>query len=157
MLVDSDLRRPAFHEVFQLPLEPGVCEVLRKDASLSEAVHATERDHLAVLTAGRLDRLALAELSNGVVAEMFQALRETFDFVVIDSSPILPVADARFVSQHVDAVVLSVFRDVSEAAKIQAACEILKAFGVPSIDAVLIGTNANGCGEGMGYTSKVVA
>jgi capsular exopolysaccharide synthesis family protein len=157
MLVDFDLRRPACHEVFHLPLEPGVCDVLRKQTSLAEVVHATERDHLAVLTAGRLDRLALAELSNGVVAEMFRALREMFDFIVVDTSPILPVADARFVSQHVDGLVLSVFRDVSEAAKVQAACEILKAFGVPSIDAVVVGANGHGCGEGLGYTSKVVA
>ena len=59
--------------------------------------------------------------------------------MIIDSSPILPVADTRFVSQHADAVVLSVFRDVSEVPKIQAACEILDAFGVRDMEAVVTG------------------
>ena len=43
--------------------------------------------------------------------------------MIIDSSPILPVADTRFVSQYADTVVLSVFRDLSEVPKIQATCE----------------------------------
>ena len=129
VLVDFDLRRPAFDEVFGLPLEPGVCEVLRQQDAVSAFVHHAA-DNLAVVTAGRWDRTALASLSNGAAAAMFKQLREDYDFVVVDTSPILPVADARFVSQHVDSVVLSVFRDISEAPKIEAACEILAAFGV---------------------------
>jgi len=157
VLVDFDLRRPAFDEVFGLPLEPGVCEVLRQQAELSGLVHQTATSNLAVVTAGRWDRLALASLSNGAAASMFKELRDEFDFVVIDTSPILPVADARFVSQYVDSVVLSVFRDISEAPKIQAACEILAAFGVRSIEAVVTGPNENMYGQHLGYESTVSA
>jgi capsular exopolysaccharide synthesis family protein len=157
VLVDFDLRRPAFDEVFGLPLEPGVCEVLRQQAELSSLVHQTATGNLAVVTAGRWDRLALASLSNGAAASMFKELRDEYDFVVIDTSPILPVADARFVSQYVDSVVLSVFRDISEAPKIQAACEILAAFGVRSIEAVVTGPNVNMYGQHTGYESTVSA
>jgi polysaccharide biosynthesis transport protein len=76
---------------------------------------------------------------------------------VVDTSPILPVADARFVSQHVDSVVLSVFRDVSEAPKIQATCEILAAFGVHAVEAVVTGPNVNMYGEHAGYESTISA
>ena len=157
VLVDFDLRRPAFDEVFGLLLEPGVCEVLRQQAELSSLVHQTATSNLAVVTAGRWDRLALASLSNGAAASMFKELRDEYDFVVIDTSPILPVADARFVSQYVDSVVLSVFRDISEAPKIQAACEILAAFGVRSIEAVVTGPNVNMYGQHTGYESTVSA
>ncbi len=129
VLVDFDLRRPSFDEMFGVPLSPGVSEVLRHEADAAGLVHPVAADNLAVVTAGRWDRQALASLSNGCVDSLFKQLREDFDFVVVDTSPILPVADARFVSQYVDAVVLSVFRDVSEAPKIQAACDILAAFG----------------------------
>ena len=156
VLVDFDLRRPAFDEVFGLPLEPGMCEVLRQQAELSSLIHQTA-DNLSVITAGRWDRLALASLSNGAASSVFKELRDEFDFVVIDTSPVLPVADARFVSQYVDSVVLSVFRDISEAPKIQAACEILAAFGVRSIEAVVTGPNDNMYGEHMGYESTVTA
>ena len=132
VLVDFDLRRPSFDEMFGVPLSPGVSEVLRHESDVADLVHPVAADNLAVVTAGRWDRQALASLSNGSVDALFKQLREDFDFVVVDTSPILPVADARFVSQYVDTVVLSVFRDVSEAPKIQAACDILAAFGVHS-------------------------
>ena len=156
VLVDFDLRRPAFDEVFGLPLEPGVCEVLRQKDAVSAFVHQAA-DNLAVVTAGRWDRSALASLSNGAAAAMFKQLREDYDFVVVDTSPILPVADARFVSQHVDSVVLSVFRDISEAPKIEAACEILAAFGVNTLEAVVTGPNNNMYGRHMGYESMISA
>jgi succinoglycan biosynthesis transport protein ExoP len=157
VLVDFDLRRPAFDEVFGLPLEPGVCEALREHNAQATMVHQIATNNMAVVTAGRWDRTALASLSNGAAAAMFQKLREDYDFVIVDTSPILPVADARFVSQHVDSVVLSVFRDVSEAPKIQAACEILSAFGVHTIEAVVTGPNDNMYGDHMGYESTISA
>jgi capsular exopolysaccharide synthesis family protein len=157
VLVDFDLRRPAFDEVFGLPLEPGVCEVLRQECEISAVVHEVATKNLAVVTAGRWDRNALASLSNGSAAGLFKKLREAYDFVVVDASPVLPVADARFVSQHVDAVVFSVFRDVSRAPKIQAACEILAAFGVHTVEAVVTGPNDNLYGEDMQYESTISA
>lgn len=157
VLVDFDLRRPSFDVVFGLPLEPGICEVLRDQNPISALVQQVATNNLSVVTAGRWDRLALASLSNGTAAVIFKRLREEYDFVVVDTSPILPIADARFVSQHVDSVVLSVFRDVSEAPKVQAACEILAAFGVRSVEAVVTGSNSNSYGQHMGYESTTPA
>ncbi len=139
VLVDFDLRRPAFDKVLGLPLEPGVSEVLRGQADTSEVVHETGTDKLYVTTAGRWDRQALTALANGAAGRLFEAFREQYEFVVVDAAPILPVADTRFISQHVDTVVLSIFRDISRAPKITAACEILKAFGVGCVEAVVTG------------------
>ena len=160
VLVDFDLRRPSFDEMFQMPLSPGVSEVLRHEcdpADAADLVHPVAADNLSVVTAGRWDRQALASLSNGSVDALFRQLREDFDFVVVNTSPILPVADARFVSQYVNTVVLSVFRDVSEAAKIQAACDILAAFGVRSVEAVVTGPGNGVYGRHTGYESTVSA
>ena len=143
-LVDFDLRRPALAAAFDLPLEPGLSDVLRGQADLAQLVHRTAIDeNLSVATAGIWDRVALAALANGGAAPIFEKLRAQFEFVVADASPILPVADTRFVSQHVDAVILSVFRDISQMPKVQAACEILDAFGVRTLEAVVIGPNEN--------------
>jgi succinoglycan biosynthesis transport protein ExoP len=138
-LVDFDLRRPAFDKVLGLPLQPGVSEVLRGQVDPSEVVHQTGTENLYVVTAGRWDRHALTALANGAAGTLFDALRAEYEFVVVDAAPILPVADTRFVSQHVDVVVLSVFRDISRAPKIVAAREILEAFGVPCVEAVVTG------------------
>jgi succinoglycan biosynthesis transport protein ExoP len=139
VLVDFDLRRPAFDKVLGLPLEPGVSEVLRGQNDPSQVVHETGTDNLYVVTAGRWDRHALTALANGAAGPLFDALRAGYQFVVVDAAPILPVADTRFVSQHVDAVILTVFRDISRAPKIVAACEILEAFGVSCVEAVVTG------------------
>jgi polysaccharide biosynthesis transport protein len=157
VLVDFDLRRPSFDEMFGVPLSPGVSESLRQESGAVDVVHATSTDNLCVVAAGRWDRQTLASLSNGGVDLLFKQLREEFEFVVVDTSPILPVADARFVSQFVDTVVLSVFRDVSEAPKIQAACDILAAFGAQAVEAVVTGQNSNLYGRHMGYESTVSA
>ncbi len=157
VLVDFDLRRPSFDEVFGVPLSPGVSEALRHQSTVAELVHPTATDNLAVVTAGRWDRQALASLSNGSAASLFEQLRQEFAFVVVDTSPILPVADARFVSQLVDSVVLSVFRDISEAPKIQAACEILAAFGVQSVEAVVTGLNDYSYGKHLVFEAATTA
>lgn len=137
VLVDFDLRQPALDQAFELTLEPGISEVLRQEIELAEVIQETGTDNLSVVAAGRWDRQALAALANGGAGPIFESLREEAEFIVIDASAVLPVADTRFVSQHVDTVLLSIFRDVSQAHKVRAACEILDAFGVRSLEAVV--------------------
>ena len=151
LLVDFDLRQPTFDEVFGLPKAPGLSEILRGECDLANCIHATGTENLSVLTAGCWDRFALAALANNSVASMFKELREDYEFVIVDTSPILPIADTRFVSQYVDSVVLCVFRDISQAPRIRAACEILEAFGVRSVEAVVTGVNEHLGGKRSGY------
>ncbi len=151
VLVDFDLRRPGLDGVFGVPSEPGVCEALRGEGDLAGMIQPTGTEHLSVLPAGRCDRRAMAALANGGAGPLFEQLRQQYDFVIIDSSPILPVADTRFVSQHADTVVLSVFRDLSEVPKIQATCEILDAFGVRDLEAVVTGGSGFAYGRGRQY------
>jgi capsular exopolysaccharide synthesis family protein len=151
LLVDFDLRQPTFDEVFGVPKAPGISEILRGDCDLTNCIHATGTDNLSVLTAGCWDRFALAALANNCVASMFKELREDYEFVIVDTSPILPVADTRLVCQHVDSVVLCVFRDISQAPLIRSACEILEAFGVRSAEAVVTGVTERLGGKNFGY------
>jgi capsular exopolysaccharide synthesis family protein len=151
LLVDFDLRSPSFDEVFGVPKSPGLSEILRGECDLSSCIHVTDTENLSVLTAGVWDRFALSALANNSVASMFKELREDYEFVIVDTSPILPIADTRFVSQYVDSVVLCVFRDISQAGHIRSACEILEAFGVRSVEAVVTGVNDNLGGKRLAY------
>ncbi len=139
VLVDFDIRQPAIDQVFAIPLEPGVAEILRDGVDLHEAVQDTDIENLAVLPAGRGDRRLLVSLANGAVRGLFDQLRQEFEFVVVDASPILPVPDTRFLAKHVDGVVLSVLRDVSSVPNILSACEVLAGFGVRPLGAVVTG------------------
>ena len=73
------------------------------------------------------------------VAEVFAALRSRFEFIVVDSAPVLTIADAMMLGQHVDTAILSVMRDVSPAPKVYEAHEKLRAVGIPILGVVVNG------------------
>ncbi len=139
LLVDADLRCPSIHRLFDMPLAAGISEVLRDEVNLAEAIQATPIEELKILTAGHCDRQTIRVLSLGGLSPLFATLKEEFDFIIVDSSPILPVADALLVAQQVDAVLFSIFRDVSRKAKVSAASHRLHSLGVPILGAVVTG------------------
>ena len=139
LLIDADLRRPMMHRLFDRPLAPGLCELLRGDVDLEEAIGPTPVSELTILTAGECDRSALRILSQGGIGPKFAQLKQRFDFILVDTSPILPVADAMQIAQYVDVALFSIFRDVSRKTKIKAAFERLQRLGVPVLGAVVTG------------------
>jgi capsular exopolysaccharide synthesis family protein len=156
VLVDFDLRQPTLDGALGLPLGPGICEALRGEGDVMGMVQQTETECLSVITAGSWSRQVLPSLSSGVVGTVLEQLRANFDFVIIDSSPLLPIVDTRLVSQHVDSVVLAVLRDVSQGSAVLAAQEMLDAFGVRSIEAVVTGGVEHGNAKNLAYQTAMV-
>jgi capsular exopolysaccharide synthesis family protein len=155
LLIDFDTRRPSVERTFQMSLQPGVCETLRGECAAADAVRASGAPNLSVMTAGQWDPQVMTMLASGVMDSLFATLRGQFQFIVIDSCPVLPVADSRFVAQHVDGVLLTVLRDVSRAPKVRAACRILASLGARVLGTVVAEPSA---GESMnGYYHAVRA
>jgi capsular exopolysaccharide synthesis family protein len=146
LLLDADLRHPAAHSQFGLPLAPGFCELLRGDADLDQVIQKTPLDHLLVLPAGTCDREAVESLTRPEVADLFKWLKDRFDYIVIDTSPILPVADALLIGQHADAVLFSVLSNVSRLPAIYAAQQKLAGLGIRILGAVVTGPDAESYG-----------
>src|SRR5207247_7787622 len=90
LLVDTDMRRPALHGVFDLPLCPGLGELLRAEAEIADAVRPGPANDLWVLPAGRFTSEGIQALALAGVPTIFGRLREQFDFIVVDSCPVLP-------------------------------------------------------------------
>lgn len=143
LLVDFDLRRPMLHSVFGVEVQPGVGEVLSGECQPKDAVHELDDSPLRLMTAGRWRRASLSHLTDQAVARLFDSVRGDYDFIIVDASPILPAIDTRIVARHVDGVVLSMLRDVSERPKVKAACEVLKSFDAKVLGAVVIGAAAD--------------
>lgn len=141
LLIDCDLRRPALHRIFDLPQDEGLCELLRGELGAAEVVCPTPVDDLFAVTAGRSDALALQALARGDLHQVLEGYRGQFDFIVLDTAPILPVADSLLVAQHADAVVFSILHEVSRLPMVYGACERLSALGVRVLGAVLAGTD----------------
>src|SRR5271157_2483668 len=144
LLIDADLRCPSIHRLFDLTLDPGLSELLRGEVAFEDVIVFTAVEELKVLTAGKCDTQTLRILSQGGLGGLFARLKEQFDFVIVDSSPILPVADAQIIAQQVDAVLFSILADVSRKTKILAAYQRIAALGVKVLGAVVTGAHDGG-------------
>jgi capsular exopolysaccharide synthesis family protein len=141
LLIDFDLRRPVLHRVYEVELGPGVSDILTGAATIDDALQPAPSDHLTLLTAGNWRQKGLGALTDARIEQLFQECRARFDFVIVDSSPVLPVVDGRLVSRHVDGVIISLLRDVSEVPRVGAACQMLDSFGAPIMGGVMIGSS----------------
>jgi capsular exopolysaccharide synthesis family protein len=141
LLVDGDLRHPAAHRLFDASQEPGFSELLRGEVTAAAAVRPTPLSRLWLMPAGQWDSHAVQALAQDQVKSLLTQLKEHYDFVVIDSCPVLPVADSLLLGQHVDAVVFSVLRDVSRIPAVHAAGQRLSQLGIRVLGAVAIGVN----------------
>jgi capsular exopolysaccharide synthesis family protein len=140
LLIDADLRKPAVHALFNLAESPGLSDVLRGEVPVAEAVQPTPVPNLFLLPAGSRDEQAAQALAHDGLAVVFATLRQAYDFVLVDSSPVLPVPDALMVVRHVDGVLFSIMQRVSRLPRVQAACERLAMVGARILGAVLSGS-----------------
>jgi capsular exopolysaccharide synthesis family protein len=146
LLIDCDLRSPAAHRLFELPADPGVCELLRGEVELADAIRATPANNLWLIPAGQCDAQTLQSLAQDGVGAMLGQLKEQFDFIVVDSSPVLPVADALLIGQNVDVVIFSLLRDVSRIPNVYAAYQRLSTLGIRMLGAVVNGVSRGAYG-----------
>jgi polysaccharide biosynthesis transport protein len=143
VLVDCDLRRPAVHRLFNLPAEPGFSDLLRKQGDAAAMMQTGPLENLSILPAGHSDPAAFQALAQHQATEIFKSLKEQYDFVIVDSAPILAVADSLLIGQCVDGVVFSILRDVSRLPMVYNAYERLAALRVRILGAVVNGTAAD--------------
>lgn len=101
VLVDCDLRRPSVHHQFGLPNDVGLSSVVEGRARLDEVTHFVQ-DGLAVLTSGPGVANPTELLGSAACASVLQAVIDQSDVTIIDSPPVLPVADARIAGRHTD-------------------------------------------------------
>jgi len=142
LLMDCDLRTPAAHQLLEQTLQPGLSEVLLEEIALPDAVRpATALEGLWLLPAGQWDREVLQALAQDGPQRIFDQLREEFDFVIVDSHPVLEAADSLLVAQHVDAVILSLLRDKSQVPPVYSAAQRLTSLGVRVLGAVVNGVS----------------
>src|SRR5262249_37756301 len=92
---------------------------------------------------------SVQSLSTSYLGTSIAALCVQFDYVVIDSGPVLKVADSLLVGQHVDAAILSVLKDASKVPNVYEACERLRSVGITVMGAVVNGVNDDAAQHGV--------
>jgi len=141
LLIDADFRNPSVAKVFDVCSTTGLGEVLCNEATLDEVLVPSNLPELTIMPAGRYSDVVFRGLSQGSLRKIFSELKDRFEFVIVDSAPVLPVADALTIATYVDAVILSTLRDVSRLPKVFAAYQRLGVLGVRILGAVVTGVH----------------
>lgn len=103
LLVDSDLRRPALHKYFGVSNNIGLTDFLLGQKSLEEVIQTTPLANLDFLPSGKLPSSALGVLNSERMKQFIEEVKARYDFVLLDSPPIMGVSDASIISRLVDA------------------------------------------------------
>ena len=106
LLVDCDLRRPRQHELFQIDRREGLSTVLTGATELPDAVQPTTVDGLSVITCGPLPSNPAELLSSPRFADFLELASSKYDFVLLDSAPLLSVSDPATIAARADGVLL---------------------------------------------------
>lgn len=106
LLVDTDLRKPTVHYTFNLKNVRGLTNVLTKQTTLTDAVQATEVEHLSILTCGPIPPNPAELLGSESMSQFIELAKTQFDVVLFDTPPILAVADAQILANKVDGSIL---------------------------------------------------
>jgi capsular exopolysaccharide synthesis family protein len=137
-VVCGDLRKPQLHRHLGVDASPGLTSVLLGEVELVEALQKVpgEQD-LAVLAAGEEPPNPSELLSTEAAADVIWSLAERADVVIIDSPPVLPVADALVLAQQVDGVILVADARRTGLPEIREACQRLEQVHAPMVGTVL--------------------
>jgi capsular exopolysaccharide synthesis family protein len=106
LLVDADLRKPRVHRVFHLSNRLGLVSFLTGSAEAETTVAVSEIAGLAVCPSGPLPPNPSELLASERMARFVEAVRKRFDYVIVDSPPVLAVSDAILPGSLSDGVVL---------------------------------------------------
>lgn len=130
LIIDCDLRKPAQHLLFDMSRRPGMCELLVEMTDMDEACRETEMGNLWLLPSGGQTKSPEQLLSSPRVSDLVRACRTYFDFIVCDSSPVLPANDALLVGAHLDGAALVVRAYKTQRGEAKKAVDLLRSSGI---------------------------
>ncbi len=137
ILIDADLRRPRLHQLFGQAAEPGLTNVMVGKASLADAIRSTDVPGLSLLLAGRLPPNPVELVATAQFTDTLRRLTEDYEWVVLDSPPVMAVADTAVLARVTAGVLLVIGSEMSSRATVQAAIERLDAVGARVLGSVL--------------------
>jgi capsular exopolysaccharide synthesis family protein len=147
LVIDADLRNPGMHRHFGAPQSPGLSEYLLGECDEFAAMQRGPMENLFFMPAGRSAGSAPELLSNGRLKLLLQRVEPLFDWIVMDSSPVIPVSDATLVAGACDGILMVVRSNVTPSDLARRAREEFP-------DKLLLGVVLNGTSTAEGERSK---
>jgi len=115
LLIDCDLRKPGLHRPLGAAQSPGLAEYLLGECDEFAPLQRGSMENLFFLPAGRTVASAPELLANGRLKQFLQRVEPLFDWIILDSSPVIPVSDATLVAGACDGILMVVRASVTPA------------------------------------------
>lgn len=125
LLIDGDLRRPALSKTFGLSDAHGLCEYLRGESRITESIYHLSRPGIWVLPAGAIPANPLELMQSKKLATLLQQLNTWFDWIIIDSPPVVPLADTSIWARLADGTLLVTRTGHTKKGHLQKGLEVL--------------------------------
>jgi len=129
VLLDVDLRRPALHRVIPTlgsDNSRGISSILTAQSTVDEAIRDTDVEHLKVITSGPIPPSPTELLSSSRMSQLIEELSARFDLVLLDSPPVLGLADSPLMAALVDSVIIVIQSDRSRRGSLKASLRRLR-------------------------------
>ena len=126
LLLEGDVRRPALSQMFDLQGHPGVCEWLRGDHKLTSCIYYLEGPGIWIMPAGSSPQNPLEVLQSVKLNALMAQLADWFDCIVIDSPPVLPLADTSVWMRLTDGIILVARQGITEKKQLQRGLEAIE-------------------------------
>jgi succinoglycan biosynthesis transport protein ExoP len=126
LLVDADLRRASLHRNFGAEPGPGLAEILASGGDPAQCIVSTSLEGLSFLPAGRPDRNPGELFLNPNLNSLFHRIYPQFDFIILNTPPVLATDDASTLAPNVDGVLFVVRGSFTSARKAHQALELLR-------------------------------
>jgi len=151
-IIDADLRKPMVSRSFNIEEKQGLAGVLAGDIDLDQAIVPTGINRLSVLSAGSGTSHPSDLVCSQAMHDIVPRMRELFDFVVIDSPPLLPYADGRVLASMADGLILVGRSGQTPREAMRRSTELLAdANSAPILEVVLNGADMGSSGYGYNY------
>src|SRR5207237_4090909 len=137
LLIDGDMRKPKLQEAFGMTQEPGLSNLLVGTAKASESVRRSKTAGLWLLPAGKIPPNPAELLGSQRFRELLASLKDHFDWVIVDSPPVMAVIDAAVVAHRATGVVFIIGAEMTSRHTAKAAIRQLENAHAKFVGAVL--------------------
>jgi len=156
LIVDADFRKGQLHNYFNIQREPGMSDAISSEIELDKCIHNTAINNLSIVPGGMVPLNPSELLMNDKVTKVLNIFSEKFDYVIIDSPPVLAVTDAAIIGSMAGTTILVVRDGQSPLREIEQSIKQLKQAGANLCGAVFNGMKAvssrYGYGKYYGYS-----
>lgn len=139
LIIDCDLRKPRLHKFFNTKCVPGLSNVLIGENTIEEVLNPTDEPNLSAIYSGVIPLNPAEMLGSEEMKRVLNQLKERFDYILLDCTPVLPVADSLVISSFVNDVLIVAMQNYTTKSILKEAVSKLEFAGARIMGIILNG------------------